>query len=268
MSTNQQTPVSQVYSWEPSNAAIAARYGLRAEDILRFDTNTSPLPPDFLPDALRGPFQPTLNEYPDSSYADLTAAAAAYTRAEPHSSSWVPVPTKSSTSWARRFCQPVPRRSFRSRPTRCTASSPHSGRRGSFRCQGWVAGRASHWTSTPSSPSCPKSGLRGCVRPTTRPPAKSPRRIAARIVQAAAQLPDPPLSSLTRLITSSLARPSSTGRRSTTTCWPSAPSRRHSRSPACVSDLASAHRAVIERLERVRPPGSISTLSAHVATQR
>ena len=34
---------SQVYTWEPSNPAIAARYGLRPEDILRFDTNTSPL---------------------------------------------------------------------------------------------------------------------------------------------------------------------------------------------------------------------------------
>jgi histidinol-phosphate aminotransferase len=69
---------SQVYTWEPSNAAIAARYGLRADDILRFDTNTSPVAPDWLPEALRGPFDPTLNEYPDSSYAELTEAAAAY----------------------------------------------------------------------------------------------------------------------------------------------------------------------------------------------
>jgi len=69
---------SQVYTWEPSNQAIAARYGLRAEDILRFDTNTSPVAPDWLPEALRGPFDPTLNEYPDSSYAELTEAAADY----------------------------------------------------------------------------------------------------------------------------------------------------------------------------------------------
>lgn len=74
---------SQVYTWEPSNAAIAERYGLRAEDILRFDTNTSPLPPAFLTDALVGPFDPQLNEYPDSSYADLAGAAAAYTDVEP-----------------------------------------------------------------------------------------------------------------------------------------------------------------------------------------
>ena len=73
---------SQVYTWEPSNAAIAARYGLRPEEILRFDTNTSPRPPPWLPEALLGPFEPTLNEYPDSSYAELTAAAAAYTGVE------------------------------------------------------------------------------------------------------------------------------------------------------------------------------------------
>jgi histidinol-phosphate aminotransferase len=70
---------SQVYTWEPSNAAIAARYGLRPHDILRFDTNTSPLPPPFVADALAAAVDPPLNEYPDSSYAELTAAAAAYT---------------------------------------------------------------------------------------------------------------------------------------------------------------------------------------------
>lgn len=76
------TPASHVYTWEPSNEAIAARYGLRAGDILRFDTNTSPAPPAGLPEWLAGPFDPPLNEYPDSSYAELTAAAAAYARAE------------------------------------------------------------------------------------------------------------------------------------------------------------------------------------------
>jgi len=74
---------SQVYTWEPSNAAIAARYGLRPEDILRFDTNTSPLPPPFLAEALREPIDPPLNEYPDSSYEELTAAASTYVEAAP-----------------------------------------------------------------------------------------------------------------------------------------------------------------------------------------
>src|SRR5690349_13263069 len=75
---------SQVYTWEPSNAAIAERYGLRPEQVLRFDTNTSPLPPPFAAQVLAGDFDPSLNEYPDSSYEELTAAAAAYTGVEPH----------------------------------------------------------------------------------------------------------------------------------------------------------------------------------------
>lgn len=53
-------PKSQVYTWEPSNAAIGARYGLPPEAILRFDTNTSPVPPAFVPEALLEPFDPTL----------------------------------------------------------------------------------------------------------------------------------------------------------------------------------------------------------------
>src|SRR5687768_9477210 len=77
-------PPSQVYTWEPSNRAIAERYGLKPEQILRFDLNTSPWQPPFLAEALSGPFEPPLNEYPDSWYADLTAAAAGYVGAEPH----------------------------------------------------------------------------------------------------------------------------------------------------------------------------------------
>lgn len=69
---------SQVYTWEPSDRAIAARYGLRPEDILRFDTNTSPMAPGFAASVLAGPLDPPLNEYPDSSYQDLTEAAAEY----------------------------------------------------------------------------------------------------------------------------------------------------------------------------------------------
>jgi len=50
---------------------------------VRFDTNTSPAAPDWLPDVLPGPFDPALNEYPDSEYSALTAAAAAYTGVDP-----------------------------------------------------------------------------------------------------------------------------------------------------------------------------------------
>jgi histidinol-phosphate aminotransferase len=76
-------PVSQVYTWEPSNAVIAARYGLRPSDILRFDLNTSPLPSPDLAAALAGPFDPPLNEYPDSMYIDVAEAAAAYVGVDP-----------------------------------------------------------------------------------------------------------------------------------------------------------------------------------------
>lgn len=75
--------ISQVYTWEPSNSAIARRYGLRSDQILRFDTNTSPNPPARLSELLRGPWEPPLNEYPDSSYADLAGAAADYVGAHP-----------------------------------------------------------------------------------------------------------------------------------------------------------------------------------------
>lgn len=77
------TGTSQVYTWEPSNQAIAARYGVAPESVVRFDTNTSPTEPDWLSEVLRGPFDPTLNEYPDSEYASLASAAAAYVGADP-----------------------------------------------------------------------------------------------------------------------------------------------------------------------------------------
>jgi histidinol-phosphate aminotransferase len=69
---------SQVYTWEPSNRIIAERYGLDPADILRFDTNTSPVAPELLAHALAEPVDPPLNEYPDSWYAEVSAAAAAY----------------------------------------------------------------------------------------------------------------------------------------------------------------------------------------------
>lgn len=75
--------VSNVYTWEPPDRVIAARHGLAASDILRFDLNTSPAAPAFLSEALRGPFEPALNEYPDSTYAELAEAAAAYVGADP-----------------------------------------------------------------------------------------------------------------------------------------------------------------------------------------
>ena len=74
---------SQVYTWEPPDHVIAARYGLDPASILRFDLNTSPAPPPFLEEALQGPYRPSLNEYPDSTYAELAEAAAEYVDARP-----------------------------------------------------------------------------------------------------------------------------------------------------------------------------------------
>lgn len=74
---------SEVYTWEPSDATLAARWGVPVERIARFDLNTSPVAPSFLAEALREPFVPPLNEYPDSAYEELTAAAAAYVGVAP-----------------------------------------------------------------------------------------------------------------------------------------------------------------------------------------
>ena len=63
------------YVWEPTTDFLAAKYGLPCESIVRFDVNTSPVPPD-LGDVLAGSFDPLLSEYPPSDYAALVAAAA------------------------------------------------------------------------------------------------------------------------------------------------------------------------------------------------
>jgi histidinol-phosphate aminotransferase len=64
------------YDWEPTTDFLAARYGLSRDQIVRFDVNTSPLPPD-LREVLAAPFFPVLSEYPPSDYAELVAAAGA-----------------------------------------------------------------------------------------------------------------------------------------------------------------------------------------------
>jgi histidinol-phosphate aminotransferase len=63
------------YDWEPTTDFLAGKYGLPRDSIVRFDVNTSPLPPD-LQDVLAGPFSPLLSEYPPSDYAALVSAAA------------------------------------------------------------------------------------------------------------------------------------------------------------------------------------------------
>ena len=62
---------SNVYTWEPSNQSSPSATGWPATEVLRFDPNTSPAPPAFVAQALAGPLDPRLNEYPDCLYADL-----------------------------------------------------------------------------------------------------------------------------------------------------------------------------------------------------
>lgn len=70
------------YSWQPTTAEIAQRYGLRPSDVIRFDQNTSPFPTDWAP-SIVGPMAQRLNEYPGASYAPLRHAAASYLDTDP-----------------------------------------------------------------------------------------------------------------------------------------------------------------------------------------
>ena len=64
------------YAWSPSSAEVAARHGLRPEQILRFDQNTPPVPG--VPQVPLAESLARLHEDPDGTYAELRAAAAEY----------------------------------------------------------------------------------------------------------------------------------------------------------------------------------------------
>jgi histidinol-phosphate aminotransferase len=64
----------QPYEWEPPSASIARQAGVPEDQVVRFDTNTFPWPGARLD---RLPPEP-LNEYPDTSYSTLTEAIAQY----------------------------------------------------------------------------------------------------------------------------------------------------------------------------------------------
>jgi histidinol-phosphate aminotransferase len=65
------------YSWEATNEAVAARYGVPLDSIVRFDLNTSPTPPALVDQLLvAGRFDAPVSEYPPSDYRRLVAAAA------------------------------------------------------------------------------------------------------------------------------------------------------------------------------------------------
>ncbi|MGI9584195.1 MAG: pyridoxal phosphate-dependent aminotransferase [Acidimicrobiia bacterium] len=65
------------YKHQPTTAEIAQRFGLRENDVVRFDHNTSPYATDWAPGVV-GPMARHLNEYPSASYSALREAAAAY----------------------------------------------------------------------------------------------------------------------------------------------------------------------------------------------
>ena len=69
------------YEWAPSSAEVAARHGLRPEQVLRFDQNTPPLPG--VPQVPLAESFARLNEYPDGTFRELREAAAAYSGVEP-----------------------------------------------------------------------------------------------------------------------------------------------------------------------------------------
>lgn len=67
------------YAWEASSDEIARRHGLRRGDVLRFDLNTSPFLPAGWAAALdRAELETQPNEYFDTAYAELSRAIASY----------------------------------------------------------------------------------------------------------------------------------------------------------------------------------------------
>ena len=66
------------WSWEATNEEISSRYGVPIEQVVRFDTNTSPSPPLQVAELLAGnEWDVPVSEYPPSDYARLVEAAAA-----------------------------------------------------------------------------------------------------------------------------------------------------------------------------------------------
>ena len=73
---------SPVYQWQPTSRAVADRFGLPVAAVVRFDHNTSPFGTGWAAvEATR--LAARLNEYPAADYAPLRAAAAAYAGTSP-----------------------------------------------------------------------------------------------------------------------------------------------------------------------------------------
>ena len=73
--TSPTAPIS--YSWEATDEEVSARYGVPVDEIVRFDLNTSPVPPEIAARVLAAArFESPLSEYPPSDYRRLIDAAA------------------------------------------------------------------------------------------------------------------------------------------------------------------------------------------------
>jgi histidinol-phosphate aminotransferase len=65
------------YTWEATSEAVAEKYNVPLDQILRFDLNTAPAPPEMVARVLAANrFETPLSEYPPSDYRRLTEAAA------------------------------------------------------------------------------------------------------------------------------------------------------------------------------------------------
>jgi histidinol-phosphate aminotransferase len=64
------------YAWEATDESVSARFGIPIDQVLRFDLNTSPAPPELLTRVLRaGSFHTSVSEYPPGDYRRLVEAA-------------------------------------------------------------------------------------------------------------------------------------------------------------------------------------------------
>lgn len=66
------------YRWQPTTAEIAVAAGIAPGEVVRFDHNTSPFPTDWAAAVVTQAAR-TLNEYPGASYLPIREAAAAHT---------------------------------------------------------------------------------------------------------------------------------------------------------------------------------------------
>jgi histidinol-phosphate aminotransferase len=65
------------YRWQPTTAEIAQTYGIDEASVIRFDHNTSPFSTDWAP-SIVAPMARKLNEYPGATYAGIRRSAAEY----------------------------------------------------------------------------------------------------------------------------------------------------------------------------------------------